>query len=343
MPRSAEIEIHGQAALMHDAYFEMIFGLLAAIVLVYLLIVVNFQSWLDPFIIITALPGALAGIAWALFLTHTRLSEPALTGAIMTMGTATANSILVVSYARERLQDHGDALRAAIEAGKTRFRPVLMTASAMIIGMVPMATGEFQNAPLGRAVIGGLLIATLFTLFFVPCVYAMIYNRRTASPEGACHMMKSLRGKVVVGSGHCPLACCISAIDSMRAKAMRPSLQAKTLEDAVPTVAVVNPKPGPPSETITLPGNIQAWFEAPIYAQVSGYVKMWYKDYGAQVKKGDILAEINAPALDAQYAQAKADLESERAKYALADIDRQTLGGAAPEPSGLRTIDLSEG
>ncbi|HSC56838.1 MAG TPA: efflux RND transporter permease subunit, partial [Nitrospira sp.] len=131
LPRSAAIEIHGQASLMHDAYFELIVGLLVAVALVYLLIVVNFQSWLDPFIIITALPGALAGIAWALFLTHTRLSEPALTGAIMTMGTATANSILVVSYARERLQEHGDALRAAIEAGTTRFRPVLMTASAM--------------------------------------------------------------------------------------------------------------------------------------------------------------------------------------------------------------------
>lgn len=178
-PRSAELEIHGQASLMHDAYFELIFGLLAAVALVYLLIVVNFQSWLDPFIIITALPGALAGIAWSLFLTHTRLSEPALTGAIMTMGTATANSILVVSYAREQLEEHGDALRAAIEAGKTRFRPVLMTASAMIMGMVPMATGYSTNAPLGRAVIGGLLVATLFTLFFVPSVYAMIYNRRS--------------------------------------------------------------------------------------------------------------------------------------------------------------------
>jgi len=180
LPRSAAVEIHGQASLMHDAYFELIFGLLAAIALVYLLIVVNFQSWLDPFIIITALPGALAGIAWALFLTHTRLSEPALTGAIMTMGTATANSILVVSYARERLEEHGDALRAAIEAGTTRFRPVLMTASAMIIGMVPMAIGYSSNAPLGRAVIGGLLVATLFTLFFVPCVYTIFYTRRTA-------------------------------------------------------------------------------------------------------------------------------------------------------------------
>ncbi len=184
LPRSAAIEIHGQAALMHDAYFELIFGLLAAITLVYLLIVVNFQSWLDPFIIITALPGALAGIAWSLFVTHTRLSEPALTGAIMTMGTATANSILVVSYARERLQEHGDALRAAIEAGRTRFRPVLMTASAMIIGMVPMSMGNSPNAPLGRAVIGGLTVATLFTLFFVPCVYAMVYNRRAARQMG---------------------------------------------------------------------------------------------------------------------------------------------------------------
>ncbi len=177
-PRSAEIEIQGQAALMRDAYFELIIGLLGAIVLVYLLIVVNFQSWLDPFIIITALPGALAGIAWALFLTHTRLSEPALTGAIMCMGTGTANSILVVSYARERLQEHGDALRAALEAGVTRFRPVLMTAAAMIIGMIPMATGYSQNAPLGRAVIGGLLMATLFTLFFVPAIYAIVYHER---------------------------------------------------------------------------------------------------------------------------------------------------------------------
>ncbi len=187
LPRSAAVEIHGQASLMHHAYFELIFGLLVAIALVYLLIVVNFQSWLDPFIIITALPGALAGIAWALFLTHTRLSEPALTGAIMTMGTATANSILVVSYARERLEEHGDALRAAIEAGTTRFRPVLMTASAMIMGMVPMATGYSANAPLGRAVIGGLFVATLFTLFFVPCVYTMFYARRTFRQKVHAH------------------------------------------------------------------------------------------------------------------------------------------------------------
>ncbi len=180
LPRGATIEIRGQAEVMRAALTEMLFGLIAAVVLVYLLLVVNFQSWLDPFIIITALPGALAGIAVALFVTHTNISVPALMGAIMTMGAATANSILLVSYARERIAVHGDAIRAAVEAGKARIRPVLMTAAAMIIGMLPMSMANSQNAPLGRAVMGGLLIATLFTLYFVPCMYAMVYNRRTA-------------------------------------------------------------------------------------------------------------------------------------------------------------------
>ncbi|MGJ4748367.1 efflux RND transporter permease subunit [Leptospira sp. SA-E8] len=178
LPRGAAIEIQGQAETMRSSYIELLGGLLVAILLVYLLIVVNFQSWVDPFIIITALPGALAGIAWSLFLTRTYISVPALTGAIMCMGTATANSILVVSYARERLLAHGDAVKAAIEAGYARIRPVLMTASAMIIGMVPMSMSNSQNAPLGRAVIGGLAVATFATLFFVPCIYAIIYNNR---------------------------------------------------------------------------------------------------------------------------------------------------------------------
>ena len=151
-----------------------------AIVLVYLLIVVNFQSWVDPFIIITALPAALAGIVWMLFLTGTTLSVPALTGAIMTMGVATANSILMVSFARQCLNDGLPPLSAALEAGATRIRPVLMTALAMIIGMIPMAIGfgegAEQNAPLGRAVIGGLLFATVSTLFFVPIVFAGIHR-----------------------------------------------------------------------------------------------------------------------------------------------------------------------
>ncbi len=163
---------------MQDAYAQLLSGLVLSIVLVYLIIVVNFQSWLDPFIIITALPGALTGVIWALFLTDTTLSVPALTGAIMSVGTATANSILVVSFARDELASHGDAVRAAVVAGYTRLRPVLMTALAMIIGMLPMSLSNSQNAPLGRAVIGGLLVATFATLMFVPCVFALLHKNR---------------------------------------------------------------------------------------------------------------------------------------------------------------------
>ncbi len=177
VPRSAHVETRGQAVTMATAYSQLVGGLLLAVVLVYLVIVVNFQSWVDPFIIITALPGALAGIAWSLFITNTTLSVPALTGAIMCMGTATANSILVVSFARERLAEHGDAARAAIEAGYGRVRPVLMTALAMIIGMLPMALSNTQNAPLGRAVMGGLAVATVSTLLFVPAVFTLVHGR----------------------------------------------------------------------------------------------------------------------------------------------------------------------
>jgi CzcA family heavy metal efflux pump len=182
VPKGSQIIARGQMRTMDDSFTGLFFGLLGAIVLVYLLIVVNFQSWTDPFIIITALPAAIAGIVWMLFITHTTLSVPALTGAIMCMGVATANSILVVSFARERMTHGDDALTAALEAGFTRLRPVLMTALAMIIGMVPMALGlgegGEQNAPLGRAVIGGLLFATGATLFFVPSVFCLIHGRR---------------------------------------------------------------------------------------------------------------------------------------------------------------------
>lgn len=182
LPAGSHVEIHGQGETMSGAYAQLAGGLLFSIVLVYLIIVVNFQSWLDPFIIITALPGALAGIAWSLFLTRTTLSVPALTGAIMCMGTATANSILVVSFARDRLAVHGNAVRAAIEAGEARIRPVLMTALAMIIGMLPMSLSNTQNAPLGRAVMGGLAVATVATLLFVPAVFSLIHGRRSHAP-----------------------------------------------------------------------------------------------------------------------------------------------------------------
>jgi CzcA family heavy metal efflux pump len=180
LPRGTFVTLRGQVETMRSSYTDLLGGLVFSIVLVYLLIVVNFQSWTDPFIIITALPAALAGIVLFLFLTRTTLSVPALMGAIMCMGVATANSILVISFAKSRLDEHGDAIRAAVEAGATRFRPVIMTALAMIIGMVPMALGlgdgGEQNAPLGRAVIGGLLCATVATLLFVPSVFALIHG-----------------------------------------------------------------------------------------------------------------------------------------------------------------------
>jgi CzcA family heavy metal efflux pump len=191
LPRGSYVVMRGQVQTMNSAYTQLYLGLAGAVVLIYLVIVVNFQSWLDPFIIITALPGALAGIVWMLFVTGTTLSVPALTGAIMCMGIATANSILLVSFAREGLQNGLDAASAALEAGFTRFRPVLMTALAMIIGMIPMALamgeGGEQNAPLGRAVIGGLAVATIATLFFVPAVFSVLHGNRshqTAAIDG---------------------------------------------------------------------------------------------------------------------------------------------------------------
>jgi len=180
-PKGVTVALLGQVRTMESAFSGLLFGLLGAIVLIYLLIVVNFQSWRDPFVIITALPAALAGIVWMLFATRTTLSVPALTGAIMCMGVATANSVLVISFARERLEVLGDSLQAAMEAGFVRFRPVLMTALAMVIGMLPMALGlgegGEQNAPLGRAVIGGLLFATIATLVFVPVVFSLVHAK----------------------------------------------------------------------------------------------------------------------------------------------------------------------
>src|SRR5438132_3521550 len=190
VPKGSSVVLLGQVQTMNSAFTGLLFGLLGAVVLIYFLIVVNFQSWSDPFVIITALPAALAGIVWMLFATETTLSVPALTGAIMCMGVATANSVLVLSFARERYEELGDPVQAAIEAGFVRFRPVLMTALAMIIGMAPMALGlgegGEQNAPLGRAVIGGLIFATFATLMFVPVVFSMVHKKVPA--KGALEM-----------------------------------------------------------------------------------------------------------------------------------------------------------
>ena len=205
LPRGSHIVVRGQVQTMRTSFEGLFGGLIFSILLVYLLIVVNFQSWLDPFIIVCALPAAISGIVWFLFLTHTRLSVPALTGAIMCMGVATSNSILVISFAREQLEvTVGDASLSALNAGFVRFRPVLMTALAMILGMIPMSlgigSGGEQNAPLGRAVIGGLLFATVSTLFFVPTIFSVLHGRlerRRREREARQHAHKQ---QLVTGS-----------------------------------------------------------------------------------------------------------------------------------------------
>ena len=189
LPKGTKVVLLGQVRTMEKAFSGLLWGLLGAVVLIYFLIVINFQSWRDPFVIVSALPAALAGIVWMLFATRTTLSVPALTGAIMCMGVATANSVLVISFARERLAQLGDPIAAALDAGFVRFRPVLMTALAMIIGMVPMALGlgegGEQNAPLGRAVIGGLMFATVATLVFVPLLFSMVHGRERSGDQVA--------------------------------------------------------------------------------------------------------------------------------------------------------------
>ena len=190
LPAGSSVVLRGQTQTMAYAYRQLFVGIALAVVLIYLLIVVNFQSWIDPFVIVSALPTALAGIVWTLFITRTTLSVPALTGAIMCMGVATANSILVVSFARERLAAGADAVTAAVDAGFTRFRPVLMTALAMIIGMSPMALSGELNAPLGRAVIGGLACSTVATLLFVPAVFRLVHERK---PRRATESAPGLR------------------------------------------------------------------------------------------------------------------------------------------------------
>jgi multidrug efflux pump subunit AcrB len=181
LPSGSHMIVRGQAETMNSSFTGLGVGLIGAIALIYLLLVVNFQSWLDPFIIVTALPGALAGVVWALFLTYTTISVPALMGAIMSLGVATANAVLVVTFARINLNSGMDPVKAALTAGTGRLRPVVMTALAMIIGMLPMSLGlgegGEQNAPLGRAVIGGLVMATVATLFFVPVVFSFMHRR----------------------------------------------------------------------------------------------------------------------------------------------------------------------
>jgi multidrug efflux pump subunit AcrB len=199
-PRGVNIVLRGQAATMRSSFLGLSVGMVMAIALIYLLLVINFQSWLDPFIILTALTGALAGVMWGLYVTGTTLSVPAMMGAIMCLGVGTANSVLVVTFAREHLlQERKDPSEAAWEAGTTRLRPVIMTATAMIIGMIPMALGlgdgGEQNAPLGRAVIGGLVFATVATLLFVPVVFSLLHRKPAPNAPGPEEPKQTIRSE----------------------------------------------------------------------------------------------------------------------------------------------------
>ena len=310
-----------------------------------------------------------------LFVTHTTISVPALTGSIMCMGVATANSILVVSFSKERVQEGLDPIHAAEEAGFTRFRPVIMTAMAMIIGMVPMALGlgegGEQNAPLGRAVIGGLLFATVATLLFVPSVYSLIHGfrkdpaefRRNGTPgrlvtisiqagssralpvfggsDGGCFQIsgtrrncqpvngRSMEARPAPGSKVTRVVMLLLVVIivalvvvwgiSSRRKA-NAQLSQETHELAIPTVSVIHPKTGAPQQEIVIPGDMQPYTDAPIYARTNGYLKNWYADIGANVKAGQLLAEIDSPEVDQQLQQARADLATAQANLNLAEI-----------------------
>jgi RND family efflux transporter MFP subunit len=329
LPRGSFIYLRGQVSTMHDSFIGLYLGLVFSMLLVYLLMVVNFQSWTEPFIIITALPCALAGIVWMLFVTGTTLSVPALMGAIMCMGVATANSVLVVTFANERLEDYHDSYRAALEAGYARIRPVLMTAVAMIIGMVPMALGLSergeQNAPLGRAVIGGLIFATGATLFFVPTVFMIIRrgkkfptSRSSGKPEKG--IRKGFKFFVLAG-GVLFIGVAVLGIYSRNARTVE--LQQLTDKAARTIVQVVHPTRATEPISLQLSGQTTPYTDAPIFAQTSGYLQKWYFEIGAEVKTGAVLAEIDTPKVDAALAQAQAQLRVAEAKRDLSKVTYQ--------------------
>ena len=289
-PKGVQAVLLGQVVTMNSAFTGLLFGLLGAIVLIYLLIVVNFQSWSDPFVIVTALPAALAGIVWTLFATHTTLSVPALTGAIMCMGVATANSVLVISFAREQLDQRGDAVAAALEAGFVRFRPVLMTALAMIIGMAPMALGlgegGEQNAPLGRAVVGGLVFATVATLIFVPVVFSIFHDtageaKPPAMPRGMGNRMQpdpappglSRRRLAFAGLVAAAVAAIIVVMGITSRRAADAKLGDWTETQAVPVVAARCRTRTARARRSIFPAGSKPISQAQIYARVSGYLK----------------------------------------------------------------------
>src|SRR5260370_663605 len=277
---------------MSSSFLGLGVGMLVAIALIYLLLVVNFQSWLDPFIILTALTGALAGVLWGLHITSTTLSVPAMMGAMMCLGVATANSVLVVTFARTHLQEGMAPLKAAWEAGTGRLRPVLMTALAMIIGMVPMALGlgegGEQNAPLGRAVIGGL----------VPAPAAETNNKPAAKlPSKRGRLIGAIIALVIVAG---------LVLGFLPRWRQSHSTATDTSQLAIPSVSVVSPAPGTNRAGLLLPAEVRPWLEASIFARANGYLKNWVADIGAHVAAGQLLGTIETPDLDQQLEQAKA-------------------------------------
>ena len=321
LPRGSRVIVRGQIETMRSSFQGLVAGLAFSIVLVYMLIVINFQSWLDPFIIISALPAALAGIVWFLFVTHTTVSVPALTGSIMCMGVATANSILVVSFAKEQLPDVDSAADAALLAGFTRFRPVLMTALRDDDRNASHGAGHWrrQRAECSARARGDRRAFVCDHGDFVFCSGILQPSARQAegrmSKADAAFARYSRIACRSAGRGsgggfrHHPAAAGAAGTSSSR-----PTVSAE------PTVTMVHPQTEAPAEEVVLPGNIQAFIDAPIYARTNGYLKKWYFDIGAHVKQGQLLAEIESPEVDQQLQQAREDLATAQANLNLAQI-----------------------
>ena len=370
MPRRRmTVTLSGQVETMRESYTGLFTGIALAIVLVYLFLVMNFQSWIDPLIVLMAVPFALGGVLWMLFLTQTPMSVPALMGTLMCIGLTTANSILVVSFANQRMAAGDDALRAATSAGYTRLRPVLMTAGAMILGMVPMALGigegGEQNAPLGRAVIGGLLFATFATLIFVPTMYRLLRRQPAAGDHPAAKVppMQPHDLNQDRRDSEFPDAVSRASMATCRRSSTREPASAPNECVAIAAAvccwicgcagAALLPRArrgegrgspvfggaaggcghgaaGAAGQDLVLPGQTAAWYETTIYARVNGYVAKWLVDIGDHVKKGQVLATIETPELDAELAAARAQLKASEAQVARA---RRRPNSAKPPTS----------
>ena len=373
-PKGTQVTMRGQVESMRSSFTGLGLGIVFAILLVYLVLVINFQSWLDPLIIIMALPGALAGIVWMLFVTHTTFTVPSLMGAIMAMGVATANSVLLITFADDQRRGGRTAPEAAIDAGFARLRPVCMTALAMIIGMLPMALGlgegGEQNAPLGRAVIGGLVMATFFTLVIVPLIYSVLADRRGPRGRGDRVIQSEFHHDPSHHDAHASAAPAVTPMSGVRLRnyaigaaialvlllvltmlprhnVSRELLADAAARDSAPMVQVAMVSRAAPGSALTLPGTVQPLHESAIYARVGGYVRRWSADIGTLVRQGALLAEIDAPELEQNVQQARSQVQMNAGRAAARQdrsraLDQPRAGqrgdepGARPEAGGVR-------